>query len=127
MITGELKNKIDGLWDIFAAGGLVNPLDVIEQITYLMFIRDLDDTDNKRSRESVMLMLSKVVDCLDNIYTQMSQVQDTDIRGNVHEYLLSKISQSGRNGQFRTPRHIIRMMVGLMAPRPDDVICDPAC
>ena len=46
MITGELKNKIDGLWDIFAAGGLVNPLEVIEQITYLMFIRDLDDSDN---------------------------------------------------------------------------------
>ena len=48
MITGELKNRIDGLWDIFAAGGLVNPLDVIEQVTYLMFIRDLDDTDNLR-------------------------------------------------------------------------------
>ena len=47
MITGELKNKIDSLWDIFASGGLVNPLDVIEQITYLMFIRDLDDFDNK--------------------------------------------------------------------------------
>ena len=43
MITGELKNKIDGLWDIFASGGLVNPLDVIEQITYLMFIKILDD------------------------------------------------------------------------------------
>ena len=57
MITGELKNKIDSLWDIFAAGGLVNPLDVIEQITYLMFIRDLDDTDNKRAKESQMLGL----------------------------------------------------------------------
>jgi type I restriction enzyme M protein len=55
MITGELKNKIDALWDIFAAGGLVNPLDVIEQITYLMFIRDLDDADNLRSKESIML------------------------------------------------------------------------
>lgn len=52
MITGELKNKIDGLWDIFAAGGLVNPLEVIEQITYLMFIHDLDDSDNMRARES---------------------------------------------------------------------------
>ena len=57
MITGELKNKIDGLWDIFAAGGLVNPLDVIEQITYLMFIRDLDDSDNLRAKESAMLGL----------------------------------------------------------------------
>ena len=202
MITGELKNRIDGLWDIFAAGGLVNPLDVIEQVTYLMFIRDLDDTDNPRAKESAMLglphksifadevqigertiagnqlkwsvfhdfpagkmysvmqewvfpfiknlhgdknsayskymddaifklptplLLSKVVDCLDDIYNQMAQIHDTDIRGDVYEYLLSKISQSGRNGQFRTPRHIIRMMVELMQPRPDDVICDPAC
>ena len=202
MITGELKNRIDGLWDIFAAGGLVNPLDVIEQVTYLMFIRDLDDTDNLRAKESAMLglphksifadevqigertipgnqlkwsvfhdfpagkmysvmqewvfpfiknlhgdknsayskymddaifklptplLLSKVVDCLDDIYNQMAQLHDTDIRGDVYEYLLSKISQSGRNGQFRTPRHIIRMMVELMAPRPDDIICDPAC
>ena len=202
MITGELKNRIDGLWDIFAAGGLVNPLDVIEQITYLMFIHDLDETDGRKSRESVMLglpyqsifaeevqigdrkvpgrqlkwsvfrdfpagqmysvmqewvfpfikhlhadknsayskymgdaifklptplVLSKVVDCLDGIYSQMARIQDTDIRGDVYEYLLSKISQSGLNGQFRTPRHIIRMMVELTAPRPDDVICDPAC
>ena len=57
MITGELKNKIDSLWDIFASGGLVNPLDVIEQITYLMFIHDLDDTDNLRAKESAMLGL----------------------------------------------------------------------
>ncbi len=202
MITGELKNKIDSLWDIFAAGGLVNPLDVIEQVTYLMFIRDLDDTDNRRAKESAMLglphksifteevqiggrtiagnqlkwsvfhdfpadrmyavmqefvfpfiknlhgdknsayskymddaifklptplLLSKVVDCLDDIYTQMAQIQNTDIRGDVYEYLLSKISQSGLNGQFRTPRHIIRMMVELMKPTPDDIICDPAC
>ena len=199
MITGELKNKIDSLWDIFAAGGLVNPLDVIEQITYLMFIRDLDDTDNLRAKESAMLglpyksifagdvqigdrqvegsqlkwsvfhdypagkmysvvqelvfpfiknlhgnkesayskymddaifklptplLLSKVVDSLDDIYSQMAQLHNTDIRGDVYEYLLSKISQSGLNGQFRTPRHIIRMMVELMAPQPDDVICD---
>lgn len=199
MITGELKNRIDGLWDIFAAGGLVNPLDVIEQVTYLMFIRDLDDSDNLRARESAMLglpyesifagqvqigdrkidgqqlkwsvfrdfpagqmyavvqefvfpfikrlhnnkesayskymedaifklptplLLSKVVDCLDDIYTQMAQFHDRDIRGDVYEYLLSKISQSGLNGQFCTPRHIIRMMVELMQPRPEDVICE---
>ncbi|MBQ7857009.1 MAG: SAM-dependent DNA methyltransferase [Oscillospiraceae bacterium] len=202
MITGELKNRIDGLWDIFAAGGLVNPLDVIEQITYLMFIHDLDTTDNLRAKESAMLglpfksifadevqvgdrkidgkqlkwsvfhdfdagrmyavmqewvfpfiknlgggkdsayskymndaifklptplLLSKVVDCLDQIYDQMEKVKDSDIRGDVYEYLLSKISQSGRNGQFRTPRHIIKMMVELMQPKPDFTICDPAC
>ena len=58
MITGELKNKIDSLWDIFAAGGLVNPLEVIEQITYLMFIHDLDESDNTKAKESAMLGLS---------------------------------------------------------------------
>lgn len=202
MITGELKNRIDGLWDVFAAGGLVNPLDVIEQITYLMFIHDLDDTDNLRAKEAVMLglphksifaekvkigdreidgnrlkwstfrdfpadkmystvqewvfpfiknlhedkdsaysrymddaifkiptplLLDKIVTILDDIYAQMSQIKESDIRGDVYEYLLSKISQSGLNGQFRTPRHIIRMMVELMDPKADDVICDPAC
>lgn len=202
MITGELKNKIDSLWDIFAAGGLVNPLDVVEQITYLMFIHDLDDTDTLRAKESAMLglpfesiftkevtigehkidgdqlkwsvfhdfpagkmystmqemvfpfiknlhgdkdsayskymddaifklptplLLSKVVDALDEIYAMMETLHNTDIRGDVYEYLLSKIAQSGLNGQFRTPRHIIKMMVELMAPKPDDVIADPAC
>ena len=202
MITGELKNRIDGLWDVFAAGGLVNPLDVIEQVTYLMFIRDLDDTDNLRAKEAVMLglphksifadkvkvgdreidghklkwsvfhdfpagkmystvqewvfpfikglhddkdsayskymddaifkiptplLLDKIVTILDDIYAQMAQIKDSDIRGDVYEYLLSKISQSGLNGQFRTPRHIIRMMVELMDPKADDIICDPAC
>ena len=202
MITGELKNKIDSLWDAFAAGGVVNPLEVIEQITYLMFIHDLDDSDNLREKESAMLglpyqsiftglvkvgdreidgrqlkwsvfhdfpaqkmysvmqewvfpfiknlhndknsayskymddalfklptplLLAKVVDALDNIYQLMAEVKDIDIRGDVYEYLLSKIAQSGLNGQFRTPRHIIRMMVELMEPSVDDVICDPAC
>lgn len=202
MITGELKNRIDGLWDIFAAGGLVNPLDVIEQITYLMFIHDLDETDNTRAKEAVMLglphksifagnvmigdrevegnqlkwstfhdfpagkmyqvvqewvfpfiknlhedkdsayskymgdaifkiptplLLDKIVSALDDIYSQMEQIKDSDIRGDVYEYLLSKISQSGLNGQFRTPRHIIRMMIELMDPTADEVICDPAC
>ncbi len=202
MITGELKNKIDGLWDIFAAAGLTNPLDVIEQITYLMFIKDLDDNDNKSAKESAMLglpfksifadeveigdrkisgnklkwsvfrdespekmytivqewvfpfikglhadknsayskymndaifklptplALSKVVDSLGDIYDKMVKSNEADIRGDVYEYLLSKISTAGRNGQFRTPRHIIRMMVELMDPKPTETICDPAC
>lgn len=202
MITGELKNKIDSLWDVFAAGGLTNPLEVIEQITYLMFIHDLDDTDNKNAKECAMLglpfksifsnqvkigertidgqqlkwstfrdfpankmyetiqewvfpfiknlhsdknsayskymddaifklptplVLSKVVDSLDEIYELMGQSTEIDIRGDVYEYLLSKISTAGRNGQFRTPRHIIRMMVELMKPTPKETICDPAC
>ena len=202
MITGELKNKIDSIWDAFAAGGLVNPLEVIEQITYLMFIRDLDDSDNLKAKESAMLglpyesifsgevqvgerkidgnqlkwsvfrdfpagrmysivqewvfpfiktlhsdknsayskymddaifklptplLLDKVVTGLDEVYDMMNSMQASDVRGDVYEYLLSKIAQSGRNGQFRTPRHIIKMMVELMAPKADDVICDPAC
>ncbi|MGI6766701.1 MAG: type I restriction-modification system subunit M [Lentihominibacter sp.] len=202
MITGELKNRIDGLWDDFAAGGIVNPLSVIEQITYMMFIRDLDDTDNIRAKESAMLglpyeslfagevevsgriiagnqlkwsvfrdypaakmydvvqemvfpfiknlhgdknsayskymddaifmiptplLLSKVVDKLDEIFQMMADSQSADIRGDMYEYLLSKISQSGRNGQFRTPRNVIKMMVELMQPKADEVICDPAC
>ena len=57
MITGQLKNKIDTLWDVFATGGLTNPLEVIEQITYLMFIHDLDESDNKKSKECAMLGL----------------------------------------------------------------------
>ena len=202
MITGELKNKIDSLWDIFAAGGLVNPLDVIEQITYLMFIHDLDDTDNLRAKEAAMLglpyqsifadevqvgdrtidgqqlkwsvfhdfpagkmysvmqewvfpfiknlhgdknsayskymddaifklptplLLSKVVDALDEIYRLMSEIQSSDIRGDVYEYISSRLQVNGRAGAFRTPRHIIRMIVEMIEPKPDDVICDPAC
>jgi len=210
MVTGEIKNKIDSLWDDFAAGGLVNPLDVIEQVTYLMFIHDLDESDDLRAKESAMLglkyksifadeveigsrkvdgrklkwsvfrdlpagemystvqesvfpfiknlhsdknsayskymddaifkiptplLLDKVVNKLDDIFTMISKAKSAekaddskpDIRGDVYEYLLSKISQSGRNGQFRTPRHIIRMMVEMMDPRPDEIICDPAC
>ena len=202
MITGELKNKIDSLWDIFAAGGIVNPLTVIEQITYLMFIHDLDESDNLRAKEAAMLglpyssifaeeveindrkvdgrqlkwsvfrdypagrmfsvmqelvfpfiknlhgdknsaysrymddaifmiptplMLDKVVNSLDVIYQLMSEAQPSDIRGDTYEYLLSKIAQSGLNGQFRTPRHIIKMMIELMDPKAEEVICDPAC
>ena len=73
------------------------------------------------------LVLSKVVDSLDEIYKMMSEIQATDVRGDVYEYLLSKIAQSGRNGQFRTPRHIIRMMVEMMNPSSSEMICDPAC
>jgi len=201
-MTGELKNKIDSLWEIFWNGGITNPLDVIEQMTYLMFIKDLDDTDNLRAKEAAMLglpyksifadeveigdrkvdgnqlkwsifhdfpaqrmysvvqewvfpfiknlhgdknsayskymddaifkvntplMLSKIVDAMDEIYSMMEELHQTDIRGDVYEYLLSKIAQSGVNGQFRTPRHIIRMMVEMMDPKPTDFICDPAC
>lgn len=202
MIAGELKNRIDSIWEIFWTGGLTNPLDVIEQMTYLMFIHDLDAADTLRAKESAMLglpfesifaeevqignqtvdgtqlkwsvfhdfpaakmysvmqewvfpfiknlhgnkesayskymgdaifkvptplMLDKIVTAMDDMYEQMAKLSDTDARGDVYEYLLSKLSTAGVNGQFRTPRHIIRMMVELMQPKPDDLICDPAC
>ena len=202
IITGELKNKIDSLWEIFWTGGLTNPLDVIEQMTYMMFIRDLDDSDNMHAKEAAMLglpyksifagevkigersidgsqlkwsvfhdfpaakmysvmqewvfpfikelhgnkesayakymsdaifkvptplMLDKIVTALDDIYEQMAQLKKADTRGDVYEYLLSKLATAGVNVQFRTPRHIINMMVELMQPKPDEVICDPAC
>lgn len=202
MITGELKNKIDGLWEIFWTGGLTNPLDVIEQMTYLMFIHDLDESDNRHAKEALMLglpyqsifenevqigeriiageqlkwsvfhdfpaekmystmqecvfpfiknlhgkkesaysrymedaifkiptplMLDKIVTAMDVIYEKMAQVNTADTKGDIYEYLLSKIATAGVNGQFRTPRHIIRMIVDMMEPKADDIICDPAC
>ena len=192
MLTGELKNKIDSIWEMFWTGGVVNPLDVVEQMTYLMFIHDLDETDAKKAKSSMMLelpytsmfeghdqykwsvfrdlpaekmyelmqteifpfiknlhggkestyskymadaifkiptpqLLSKIVDALDNLYTDMAKSIETDTKGDVYESLLSKLATAGVNGQFRTPRHIIRMMVELLDPKPEDTICDPAC
>ncbi|HCA54026.1 MAG TPA: DNA methyltransferase, partial [Ruminococcaceae bacterium] len=72
------------------------------------------------------LVLSDVVDKLNDIFALSEKTPGNDIRGDVYEYLLGKISQSGRNGQFRTPRHIVQMMVELVQPQPEDVICDPA-
>jgi type I restriction enzyme M protein len=187
VITGELKSKIDRVWDAFWSGGISNPLEVIEQITYLLFIRRLDDlqtlaekkartTGNeiehpvfssaqehlrwsrfKNTKPEVMhktiagevfpflrdlgdgttysehmkdarytiptpALLSKVVDMLDGI-----PMADRDTNGDLYEYLLSKIASAGVNGQFRTPRHIIDLMVNMTAPQPNDEICDPAC
>ncbi|MEV0215382.1 class I SAM-dependent DNA methyltransferase [Micromonospora sp. NPDC050695] len=195
MITGELKSKVDRIWDSFWSGGISNPLEVIEQITYLLFIRRLDDLHtlalNKAARTGTPIerpifppgsdakdkpyeelrwsrfknadaaamfvtvgehvfpflrtlggdgstysthmkdarftipnaaLLSRVVDMLDGI-----PMADRDTKGDLYEYLLSKIATAGHNGQFRTPRHIIRLMVEMVAPGPDDTICDPAC
>ena len=189
MITGELRNKIDGIWDIFWSSGMTNPLTVIEQITYLMFIKILDDNELRKEanaaafdmevadptfdadhqncrwhnfrhfdademfrtvnedvfpfiknelhagkdtafakymKDALFLVptprvLVRVVDALNSL-----DLNNKDIMGDVYEYLLSQIAQSGTNGQFRTPRHIINMMVELMKPSIDDTICDPA-
>ena len=200
MITGDIKNQIDRIWDSFWSGGISNPVEVIEQITYLLFIRRLDDletlAENKANRlrkpmerrifpegedakgrsyedyrwsrfkhfapaemftvvgEHVVpflrtdlprllggadstyahhmkdarftiptpALLAKVVDLLDKV-----PMEERDTKGDVYEYMLGKIATAGQNGQFRTPRHIIQLMVELTAPQPTDIICDPAC
>ena len=214
MITGAVKNKVDKIWlDIFSAG-LANPLTVIEQLTYLMFVRALDvkELENERyealgmkvekifpqtpagqsmrwskfknkdaqymfdvmsqrvfpaikgmrggrlpdfdeekgtfvplpdvddgtaqaafahfMKDAVFLMptpqvLEKVVTGLEELYEH--DIADLDMQGDLYEYMLGKLSTAGRNGQFRTPKHIRDMMVALLRPTPDDVICDPAC
>ena len=77
MITGELKNKIDRLWETFWTGGITNPLDVVEQMTYLMFIHDLDAADNQRARERAMLCLPH-----QSIFAGEVQVGERTILGN---------------------------------------------
>jgi len=189
VITGELKGKVDRVWDAFWSGGIANPLEVIEQITSLLFIRRLDDLNTlaekkaqrvgKAQAEGIIFgpnqqdlrwsvfkndepgqmfqtigeevfpflrslggegstysqhmkdarftiptpqLLSRVVDLLDDI-----PMDDRDTTGDLYEYMLSKIATAGVNGQFRTPRHIIRLMVDMVSPQPSDEICDPAC
>ena len=196
MITGALKSKIDSIWDTMWSGGISNPLSVIEQLTYLLFIKRLDELhtlkERKAARTSTPIqepvfgagqdrlrwsrfkdaapeqlfetvrdgvfpfikslgqkggaddgeggstyshhmkdalfmmptarVLANVVDQLDGI-----DMADSDTKGDLYEYMLGKIATAGQNGQFRTPRHIIRLLVDMTAPTPKDVICDPAC
>jgi type I restriction enzyme M protein len=200
MLTGNIRNQVDRIWDAFWAGGIANPLEVIEQITYLLFIRRLDDLhtleENKANRLKQPIerrvfpegndskgrsyeeyrwsrfkhfaaadmyalvgehlfpylrtdlarqlgngdstyahhmkdarftiptaaLLARVVDMLDKV-----PMEERDTKGDVYEYMLAKIATAGQNGQFRTPRHIIRLMVEMTAPQPTDIICDPAC
>ena len=201
MITGELKNKVDKIWDTLWTAGITSPITVLEQITYLLFMKLLDDNQTRQEanaaawgrpvqnpvfkdgpcivsetprveiefaalrwknfhdlapeemlrvvsgyvfpfiksigqgrdtafsrymKDAVFLVptarvLAKVVDDIDAM-----DLNNKDIMGDVYEYLLGKIASAGENGQFRTPRHIIRMMVELMRPTPDDEMCDPA-
>ena len=195
MLTGDIRNQIDSIWNTFWTGGISNPLEVIEQITCLLFIKRLDELHTleeskanrmkrpmerrvfpegkdarKRSyedyrwsrfkhfepREMFTLiaehvfpflrtlggdqstyahhmkdarftiptpaLLAKVVDMIDHV-----PMEDRDTKGDLYEYMLGKIATAGQNGQFRTPRHIIALMVELVAPQPADVLCDPAC
>ena len=207
MITGPLKSQVDAIWNHFANGGLTNALTVIEQFTYLLFLRRLDEQQIAAERKANLLggqvedpvygpqeqqlrwsrfveldpkslhevftrgvdvrteeeiaaketprlltafdkmktvgkaggvfteymkgatfmidkprLLDQVVQGIDKI-----EMADRDTKGDLYEYMLSKIASAGRNGQFRTPRHIIRMMVDMTRPTKDDTICDPAC
>ena len=144
MITGEIKNKVDKIWTDIWADGITNPLTIIEQLTYLMFIRSLDEKDTEteqlenlsgenesafsRYMGSAMFLipmpqvLQKIITGLDDIYEH--DIATPDMQGDLYEYMLNKLSQSGTNGQFRTPSHIIKMMVALLDPKPDDRICE---
>lgn len=200
MITGEIKNRIDGIWDAFWTGGITNSITILEQMTYLFFMKMLDDAQLKKEatasvfgveisdpvfgknvwhnpdtdkdvpyetlrwnvfknyeptkmfnivrndvfpfiknlnnstsssyskfmKEAVFMIqnprtLLKVVEGIDGL-----DMNNRDAMGDVYEYVLGKMAASGTNGQFRTPRHIIRMMVELMKPTLRDTICDPA-
>lgn len=189
MLTGEIKNKVDKIWETLWTAGISNPLTVIEQLTYLLFIKGLDDQqtrDEKKSErtekpidypsfskeqenlrwknlkqleptvmfntirdevfpfikelggqngstyrkhmEGAIFMfpkastLARVVELMDQL-----DMDDRDTKGDMYEYMLSKLSVAGQNGQFRTPRHIIKMMVDLTKPKPLENIADPAC
>jgi type I restriction enzyme M protein len=193
MITGELKSQVDKIWEAFWTGGISNPLSVIEQFTYLLFIRRLDETQlleekkantvgiplkgiiftkeqkelrwssfkNKDPQSMFELFTKPLVDSM-TVFDHMKQVgdsagvfaefmskatfiistprlldqvvqlidkinmKDRDTKGDLYEYMLSKIASAGTNGQFRTPRHIIRLMVDMTQPKKDDLICDPS-
>ncbi len=214
MITGEIKNKVDKIWTSIWEGGMTNPLTVIEQLSYLMFIRTLDEkeleTEEFEAMEEIRLpkifpasdagqsmrwskfkhkdpreifaiisqrvfpaiknmrhgrlpdfdengemipvaggggdveetafshymedamfllptpqVLQKVITGLDDLYEH--DIKDLDMQGDLYEYMLGKLTTAGKNGQFRTPKHIISMMVNLLGPTPKDRICDPAC
>lgn len=191
MITGTIKTKVDNIWNTFWSGGISNPMEVIEQLTYLLFIKRLDELQTGKEKKAnrtgkpveqpiftpeqrhlrwsvfkqlgdpatmykvvaeqvfpfirnlggegdnstyaqhmkdarftipTPALLAKVVDMVADI-----PMDDRDTKGDLYEYMLGKIATAGQNGQFRTPRHIIQLMVDLMEPKPGDTICDPAC
>lgn len=196
MITGELKHQVDKIWEAFWTGGISNPLTVIEQFTFLLFLRRLDENQQLEEKKANMMGIplqhaiyqpaqkklrwhsfkNEDPDTLFALFTQPQpdldnltafelmkqlgaeagvfarymkgatfmiptpklldqvvqmiakiQMDDRDTKGDLYEYLLSKIASAGTNGQFRTPRHIIKMMVEIMQPTQDDTICDPSC
>lgn len=200
MITGEVKNKIDGIWNVFFSAGIASPLTVLEQMTYLFFIKLLDDSQIKKEanakmfgvevkepvfksgnwlnpetnkevpysnlrwsnfknfdtttmlntvRNDAFVFIKNISNGKDSAYSRFMKdtifmipnertfakvvdgingldMNDKDSMGDVYEYILGKMAASGTNGQFRTPRHIIRMMIHLLKPTLNDILCDPA-
>jgi type I restriction enzyme M protein len=193
MLTGEIRNKVDKLWSDIWAGGISNPLTVIEQLTYLIFIRSLDEKELQNESNEVLSgevmpkifpkdedgqdirwskfktkdpriiyevvgkkvfpfiktmnganttafsrymqdamflvptphLLQKIITSIDELYKH--DIKDLELQGDLYEYMLGKLASAGQNGQFSTPKHIRDMMVRLLAPTPNDKICDPAC
>lgn len=184
----SIQNKIDAIWLDFANGGMTDPLSVIKQMTYLLFMKGLDEveTNNEQTEQLLDVKFDRIFDdehqdcrwskfknlsanemfnlmsnkvfpfiknlkagkessfskymekamfmvpsalVLEKVVTKLDSIpmKDRDTKGDIYEYLLSKLATAGRNGQFRTPRHIIKMMVELVKPTPNDTICDPAC
>ena len=194
MLTGELRSQVDAVWNSFWTGGISNPLKVVEQITYLLFLKRLDELQTLEENKSQRLgkpiereifpagkdargcdyadmrwsrfknqsparmftivsdhvfpflremgstnntysklmsdaqfeipkaaLLTNIVDLLDQI-----PMEDRDTKGDLYEYMLGKIASAGVSGQFRTPRHIIKLMVEMVEPTVKDTICDPA-
>lgn len=198
MITGAVKNKVDDIWQRMWEGGITNPQEVITQLTYLMFIRSLDEQELETERMESLLhvpgehlfpdvftkedgnsisgselrwnvfkefepqrmlevvrdwvfpfikqlhddtpfarsmadasfginnprTLQKAVSGIDDLMHSFDDSMD-DL-GDLYEYMLSKLSTAGTNGQFRTPQHIRKMMVAMVDPKPGEAICDPA-
>ncbi len=180
MLTdATLRSQVDALWDKLWSGGLSNPLDAIEQLSFLLFFKRLDEVEQdaeragrmrfsdpklrwshwtqlpadqalrhvkdhvfpfiktlggqggsfaeqmanaefKINKSSLLIEATKAIDAM-----HISS-QNQDVQGDLYEYLLSKLNTAGQNGQFRTPRHIIRMMVKMADPQPGDRLCDPA-
>lgn len=186
MLTdAALRSQVDALWDKLWSGGLSNPLDAIEQLSFLLFLKRLDEReqDNERAAkrgkkitpifsdpslrwshwtqlpadqalkhlkekvfpfiktlggagglfaqqmENAEFKINKpalLIEACRAIDAMQVSAQNQDVQGDIYEYLLSKLNTAGTNGQFRTPRHIIRMMVKMVDPRPGERVVDPA-
>jgi type I restriction enzyme M protein len=181
-----LRSAVEALWDKLWSGGLANPLDAIEQLSFLLFLKRLDEREQdaeraaklrgkkftpifpssdlrwshwtqlpadkalKHVKEAVFPFIktlggaggsfaaqmenaefkinkpSLLIEACKAIDAMQISAQNQDVQGDLYEYLLGKLNTAGQNGQFRTPRHIIRMMVNMRDPRPGERICDPA-